>query len=1016
MTGVRSRGAGWSIWDLHVHSPSSIVQNYGGDDDATWERYLDALEALPSEVRVIGLNDYWFLDGYRKVRKAQSEGRLQNLDAVFPVLELRLDQFGGTDGNLRRVNLHVIFDPELDPDVIQQQFIDGIRGKFQLDESAKSPSWQGVVTRDSIAELGRQIKASVPEAERSRFGSDLTEGFNNLNVSLDAVTAALESSYLRGKHLIGLGKTEWAAIKWNEQSIGSKRNVLSHAKLLFTAYEDARDWPAQVTKLKNEKVLHKILDCSDAHTWADAKTKDRLGVCSTWINSTPTFAGLVHALDEFEERVFVGLAPPSLARVRESPEQFIESVGIRSNDPARHQAFDYTLPLNSGFVAVVGNKGQGKSALLDCIALAGNSSRGSEFAFLTPTRFLSASNKSAKEYAATVTWMTGATRSVPLTAKHDSGAPVSVEYLPQRYVERVCTADPLSDQSHDFEDELREVLFTHIPEQDRSGEKSFDALAARKTKASREEIARLRAELQRTAEQFADLRSFMAENIPAEVGQRIALKQSEVTTAQASLAVDREALQKLDDSSAEDEGFANIRSQADATATELKRVDEQISEQQAALGVSSRKVGDAEALMRQALDLQGMANELNTSAREIFGEGEEARRSDLISLIVNEEVHLDWLASEASSIEKNRATAKELTERRDDLARHVIVFAETLAAADSSRELARQRVLQGEQRIEALVGNADRSGSLVQLQLLLEASRSAPQRLSDLATALEATSEKIHQALLSELGAVVDLYSPASAFIADSAVVKNAGLEFRAGLEFNVHIQRPGSLLDGRRNADLGSWISEIPQRASAMDWSSLAAELRASLSRLGTERGAESGSARPPESALRSGTSLTEFLVLLYDLTWLEVRFGLTGDGLPLAQLSPGQRGLVLALFYLIVDRRTTPLLLDQPEENLDNATIASLLVPAIREAARRRQTIIVTHNANLAVVGDADQIVHATITDGVFNVTSGCISEIDVARSAVDVLEGTLPAFDSRRHKYEAFPAATLGGSATV
>jgi predicted ATPase len=135
-------------------------------------------------------------------------------------------------------------------------------------------------------------------------------------------------------------------------------------------------------------------------------------------------------------------------------------------------------------------------------------------------------------------------------------------------------------------------------------------------------------------------------------------------------------------------------------------------------------------------------------------------------------------------------------------------------------------------------------------------------------------------------------------------------------------------------------------------------------------------------------------------------VRFGLIGDGLPLAQLSPGQRGLVLALFYLIVDRRTTPLLLDQPEENLDNATIASLLVPAIREAAGRRQTIIVTHNANLAVVGDADQIVHATISKGVFDVTSGCISELDVARSAIDVLEGTKPAFDNRRHKYEAFP----------
>lgn len=144
-----------------------------------------------------------------------------------------------------------------------------------------------------------------------------------------------------------------------------------------------------------------------------------------------------------------------------------------------------------------------------------------------------------------------------------------------------------------------------------------------------------------------------------------------------------------------------------------------------------------------------------------------------------------------------------------------------------------------------------------------------------------------------------------------------------------------------------------------------------------------------------------------MFDLSWLEVRFGLTGDGQPLSQLSPGQRGLVLALFYLVVDRRMTPLLLDQPEENLDNETIASKLVPAIHEAAGRRQTIVVTHNANLAIVGDADQIVHCQVQDQRFTVSSGSIAELDVAKFALNILEGTKPAFDNRRHKYEAFPS---------
>lgn len=100
-----------------------------------------------------------------------------------------------------------------------------------------------------------------------------------------------------------------------------------------------------------------------------------------------------------------------------------------------------------------------------------------------------------------------------------------------------------------------------------------------------------------------------------------------------------------------------------------------------------------------------------------------------------------------------------------------------------------------------------------------------------------------------------------------------------------------------------------------------------------------------------------------------------------------------MLALFYLVVDRRMTPLLLDQPEENLDNETIASKLVPAIHEAAGRRQTIVVTHNANLAIVGDADQIVHCQVQDQRFTVSSGSIAELDVAKFALNILKGRSP-----------------------
>lgn len=1013
MTGVRNRGAGWGIWDLHVHSPSSLVQNYGGDDDATWARYLDALEALPEDIRVIGLNDYWFLDGYKRVRDAKLSGRLANLDAIFPILEMRIDQFGGTEGKLKRVNLHVIFDPDLDPMVIQQQFLDRLHGSFSLTDTTSGADWNGAVTRESMADLGHKIKASVPPQELNHYGTDLEEGFNNLNLPLETITKVLESSYLQGKALIGLGKTEWAAIKWNEQAIASKRNTISTAKFLFTAFEDPSDWRAQVDKLKDQNVNNRLLDCSDAHTWADASDKDRLGACSTWMNTTPTFAGLIHALDEFDQRVFVGLEPPALGRVRKAPEQVIESIHITSSDSSKFNAFDYELPLNSGFIAIVGNKGQGKSALLDCIALAGNSSRNSEFAFLNPTRFLSASNKSAKEYSSNITWHTGNNRSVALTAKYDSAVPVLVEYLPQKYVEQVCTTDPLSTESHDFEDELREVLFTHIPEQDRAGETSFDGLIARKTEGARDHVARLRAALRRTAEKYSELSDFISENNPSEIDGRIKLRVIDVSTAEKTLATDRDALSSLDATSADDQGIGALRQDSEQIAARSLEVRAELARLQLVVGDIVRRIGDAEGLLRQARSVRADATRINEAARELFVFDDDAPAAEFVTIAVDEALADRWRASREELAANARAQIADLELQTVDLAARSAELANSLASVDSTRELARQRVLQGEERLRLLRGDLEQQDSLLYLQALLEQAKAAPQRLIEMQAELLNISQQIHEALLTELAAVLDLYGPASQFISNSQVVQNAGLQFKAELEFTSGVQRLGSLLDGRRSPELGAWIAELPRRVSAMSWTDMVTELSVIVRRLGTDRGSETGTLRHAGSGLRSGTSLTSFLVDLLDLSWLEVRFGLTGDGLPLAQLSPGQRGLVLALFYLIVDRRTTPLLLDQPEENLDNATIHSLLVPAIREASGRRQTIIVTHNANLAVVGDADQIVHATVAEGVFSVTSGCISELDVARSAIDVLEGTKPAFDSRRHKYDAFP--NLGAAAS-
>ncbi|MBU8832244.1 TrlF family AAA-like ATPase [Mycolicibacterium goodii] len=997
----RARGTGWRIWDLHVHTPASIENGYGGDRDDVWGRYLDELESLPSDVGVVGINDYWFLDGYRRVRAAREEGRLSNLDEIFPVVEMRLDQFGGTDGDLSRVNLHVIFDPDISVDVIEAQFLNALSSRVRLSPDADALDWRGVITRDALIDLGRQVKASVPQERLSEYDSDLKEGFNNLNVSLDAVQEVLSSHFFQGRALLGIGKAEWANVRWNDQSIAAKKRVINASRVVFTAFGDVSTWTAQVEKLRADNVTYQLLDCSDAHHFADSPNKDRLGNCLTWMNTTPTFAGLVHALEEFDRRVFVGLEPPSLGRIRTNPERFISSVAIKSEDPG-NKLFNYSLPLNPGFVAIVGNKGQGKSALLDCIALAGNSSRGREFAFLNPSRFLNPANRrTADEYYSELEWSSGATRRVKLSDQHDGSAPVYVEYLPQAFVERVCNADPAAGDEDEFEQELRAVLFTHISEQDRDGTSSFDELLAQKTWSTQADIQRIREVLRSSITEYLATASFRASNTLSEVDGRLSLKRAEVEAAQQAVEEARQALAEIDAMRADDDTLAALTKRSE----EIEAARSELIRKKAA---NEQRQGS----IRQAVAAMGAANlrtdalradvaTLNAEVSELLGSGE-----PYVVLSINDARYREWRATNEQALVDAADEHASLADEIALLDRQRQSNAEELAAADSARERARQHLLQSEERLAALRGDENDLESLSGLTKLRERIEAAPAEMEQIRERMLLLAGETHEALRAQLGEVESLYGPASSFIAESEVLRTAGLEFNAELRVLPSWANISSGLDGRRNGDFPEWLDNLPQRIEGTTWEQLRDELTEVLTRLECERGEVGAQFRDPQHALKGAVSADEFLMNIFDLSWLEVRFGLTGDGQPLSQLSPGQRGLVLALFYLVIDRRTTPLLLDQPEENLDNATIATKLVPAIHEAAGRRQTIVVTHNANLAVVGDADQIVHCRKLDGKFSVRSGSISEVGIAQFSLDVLEGTKPAFDNRRHKYEAFP----------
>lgn len=288
-----NRGSEWRIWDLHVHTPLSIENNYGyADNEDGWDKYITALEQLPSDIKVLGINDYLFIDGYKKVKEYKDAGRLSNIELLLPVVEFRLDKFCGHK-QFKRINFHVIFSNEVSADIIQHQFLNVLSSRYTLSPDC-AQQWGGVVTIDNLMDLGRRIIESVPEAQRTKYGSPLKEGFNNLNLELSQITEILENApqYFKGQYVTSIGKTEWDEFKWDDTSIAEKKSIINQTDIVFTASESVEKFNSAKAKLQEQNVNSLLLDCSDAHSFADALTKDRLGNCKTWIKADTTFDGL----------------------------------------------------------------------------------------------------------------------------------------------------------------------------------------------------------------------------------------------------------------------------------------------------------------------------------------------------------------------------------------------------------------------------------------------------------------------------------------------------------------------------------------------------------------------------------------------------------------------------------------------------------------------------------------------------------------------------------------------------
>ncbi|MBI5721429.1 MAG: AAA family ATPase [Burkholderiales bacterium] len=1037
MTARWPRGSEWRKWDLHLHAPGTKQNDQfrvsaGGD---LWEEYCRRLDQ--TDVQAFGITDYFSADTYFTARDEFTRRYPASQKALFANIELRTNDV--VNKAQEEVNIHLIFNP------------------LHTDHDDKIRSLLVALKTNKTGAEGREVRAAELQREADFAEATTTRAF---------IREALEETFGKSVDLLDRVLIVTAA---NNDGIraerGKKRKLLISDE--FDKFSQAffgstvnTDWYLSTDRGedKSQQTTPKaVLSGCDAHSLADLDAKlgqvvsDSTGIVlePTWIKADLTFEGLKQIVFEPANRVFIGAEPEVERRVRENRTLYIESLCIDAVDgyrPELHGTWFVSerIPLGKELVAVIGNKGGGKSALTDIIGLLGNShnqvARGLApgkpdelFSFLNKEKFLKGGF--AKHFVGILNWYDGPADRRLLDAQTAPHLTEKVEYLPQKYLERIC-ANIADDE---FRATLNEVIFRYVKPQDQFGAASLDELINFRTRQAEENIANKKGVLHAANAVVVEAERRLSEEHRAQLDERIRLRKAELA-AHASIQPPARPNPEATGTSASTEA-AQLDALSRRRSELAQRIEELSSEQvhvsrrvedlrqvRQAIARETGTVFALEAKWQSVLSAAGLSFSQIVQLRvEYAGLDREievcSTRLQQIQSLLLSKVDLDLLIRDdaAKSASREKAMADSLVCALADLDQERAELVERLGkpAREYQQYLAEQQAWAAREKELRGADDNPSADSLVGLER--ELARVGEVYPQELLTA-RAARDRVARELFSQKLGLTTFYDAIKASI-DAEIAKCRGelgeydIAVEASLRFDAtffdsflrHINQ-GAAGSFRGQHEGHALLRELTDTVT--DWKDekqVFSALDSIVEALHLDRRpdfAAQGASRDIFKQMKGQKQVQDLYDYLYDFDYLMTKYDLKVDHKDLSELSPGERGGLLLIFYLMLDRQATPLVIDQPEDNLDNKSVYEILVTFIKQAKKRRQIILVTHNPNLAVVADAEQIISVSIDkksrNHDFSFFSGSIEEPRINRAVVDILEGTLPAFDNRRLKY--------------
>lgn len=492
-----ARGSVWKQWDLHIHTPASFHwegEKFNGDkqhDDALIDEMIHALNN--AEPAVFAIMDYWTFDGWFKLKE-----RLKDLEApklekvIFPGIELRLKAPG------LRLNAHAVFSDQIE-DQLLKDFLSNLKIEI-INRPLSNPALIELARKAGEDKL--KIHGFTKEEVSCNDDYALKAGCTIAEINDESYKKAISSL---GEKVIGLMPFDTndglSEVSWHDH-YAYVLGLFNCSVVFESRKKETRDLFLGIKTDKNKaffdnfqytlnNIPRLVISGSDAHKFVGEKGNnnnrgygDFPSNKKTWIKAETTFEGLKQAILEPINRSYIGDIPPKLLEVENNKSLYIDSIKVEKMGSKRDLGDwlnNCNVPLNFDLVAIIGNKGNGKSALADIIAMLGASRNPEYFNFLKKGRFIGARSEPANQFKGTLFWHDGSEVSKMLHERFEEHKFERVRYLPQGYFEELCNEHASNGQA--FEKELNSVIFSHIPNDIRLGAYDFEQLVT-----SREEF------------------------------------------------------------------------------------------------------------------------------------------------------------------------------------------------------------------------------------------------------------------------------------------------------------------------------------------------------------------------------------------------------------------------------------------------------------------------------------------------------------------------------------------------